>query len=248
MVSRLKNILSQKASRIILIVLAGIVVFSIVLDQWIMPLIVHSRATITMPNVIGMPQEHAVELLERHGLKVQDIRQQYDSVLPAGRVVLQMPYPNATVREGRRVYLVVSRGDEVITVPSLYGMTLRQAQLAILQEGLQLGKIQFASCDSIAEEAIIGQNPPAGTSVRIGTPIHLTLCRDTSQSIEVPNLLYRSVSDAQQILLQYNLQLGEVTHQHDETFTPGTVLRQDPPAGMRVPPLTPIHLWVASNL
>ncbi len=236
----------RKKRRILLaiaITIGGIIAF----DQLLMPLIVHSNPTITIPNVIGMPTDQAVALLTQYGLNVQEVRQQYDSTQPAGRIVLQSPYPGATVRKGRRVYLVASRGDERVRVPSLYGLTLREAQLTLLREGLQLGNVQVVACDTLAQSGIISQLPPPSISVRIGTAVDLVVCQDTTELVTVPNLLYRSRDDAAQIIQQANLQLGEVVLQHDETFAPGTVLRQEPAAGVRVPPLTIVRLWVASN-
>lgn len=217
-------------------------------DQLLMPLIVHSRRTITMPNVVGMPQEQAITLLQQYGLRVHDIRQQYDSIQPAGRVVLQSPYAGATVRQGRRVYLVVSRGDETTRVPLLVGMSLRDAQLALLREGLQLGQVRAIACDSILLRGVVEQFPSAGTLVRVGSNVDLTICQDTLPLVTVPNLVFRSQDNAQHLIEEANLQLGDVILQHDETFTPGTVLRQEPAAGSRVPAQTVVRIWVSSNL
>jgi beta-lactam-binding protein with PASTA domain len=244
----LERIIRDRTKRRIAIFIAGAIVSIIAIDQFLMPMIVHSNPTVTMPNVIGMPSEQAVDLLRQYGLHVQDIRQQYDSTQPAGRIVLQSPYPGATVRKGRRVYLVVSRGDETVRIPSLYGMTVREAQLMLLREGLQLGQVRIVACDSTPHAGVIEQVPPAGLTVRIGTTVDLTVCQDTTELVSVPNLLYRSKDEAVELVQQANLQLGDVILQHDETFAPGTVLRQEPAAGVRVPPMTIVRIWVASNL
>lgn len=239
---------SRRRLRVALTIVIVIVV-SIALDQIVIPWIVHSRGTITMPSVVGMPQEHAVALLQQRGLQIQDIQQQFDSSQPAGRIILQSPYAGATIRQGRRVYLVVSRGYEVVRVPSLYGMPLRQAQLELLRVGLQLGRVQTVACDSMSNSGqVVAQIPAATVAVRTGTTVELTICHDSTSTTIVPNLIYRSRNDAESMLLQANLQLGEVIMQYDETFAPGTVLRQEPAPGSRVPTQTVVRLWVASNL
>lgn len=232
----------------ILLLIIAVIGTIVIFDQVLMPLIVHSRQTIRMPNVVGMPQEQAIALLQQYGLKVHEVRQQYDSTQPAGRIVLQSPYPGATVRQGRRVYLVVSRGDETTRVPMLVGMSLRDAQLALLREGLQLGQVQAIVCDSAFVRGVIEQFPAAGIVVRVGSNVHLTICQDTVSLVTVPNLVFRSQDDAQRLIEESKLQLGDVILQHDETFTPGTVLRQEPAAGSRVPAQTVIRIWVSSNL
>lgn len=112
----LQELLRSRWKRTLALVSISAVGALILLDQVIMPLVIHSRSTVTVPNVIGMAQEQAVALLNQQGLVVQDVQQQYDSTQPAGRVVLQSPYPGAIVRQGRRVYLVVSRGEESVAL------------------------------------------------------------------------------------------------------------------------------------
>ncbi|GIV49719.1 MAG: penicillin-binding protein [Candidatus Kapaibacterium sp.] len=244
----LQEFLRNRWKRTLALVSISAVGAIILLDQVIMPLVIHSRSTVTVPNVIGMAQEQAVALLNQQGLVVQDIQQQYDSTQPAGRVVLQSPYPGAIVRQGRRVYLVVSRGEETVALPSLVGMTLREAQVALIRLGLQLGNVETTPCELSLPGGIVEQLPPPGTRVRIGSSVALLLCQDTAQTVVVPNVLYRSQEEAASLLAEAALALGEVVLQHDGTFAPGTVLRQEPAAGSRVPRSTPIRLWVASDL
>ncbi|MCX7930253.1 MAG: PASTA domain-containing protein [Chlorobi bacterium] len=245
--SLFRRIFKRHSSQYTLLAIIGLIVSIAIFDQFIMPLMVHSRSTITMPNVIGMPTERAISLLQKHGLSVREIREQYDTTQPAGRVVLQSPYSGAAVREGRRVYLVASRGDEIVRMPELSGMSIRDAQLLLLRNGLQLGDVRTISCDSASIVGIITQQPPAGVNVRVGTSVIVTVCRDTIALVEVPNLLYRGRDEAIEMLVRANLLLGEVVLTHDETFTSGTVLRQEPPAGARVPAQSIVRLWVASS-
>ncbi|GIV56455.1 MAG: penicillin-binding protein [Candidatus Kapaibacterium sp.] len=244
----LQEFLRSRWKRTLALVSISAVGALILLDQVIMPLVIHSRSTVTVPNVIGMAQEQAIALLNQQSLVVQDVQQQYDSTQPAGRVVLQSPYPGATVRQGRRVYLVVSRGEETVALPSLVGMTLREAQVALIRLGLQLGNVETTPCELSLPGGIVEQLPPPGTRVRIGSSVALVLCQDTAQTVVVPNVLYRSQEEAASLLAEAALALGEVVLQRDGTFAPGTVLRQEPAAGSRVPRSTPIRLWVASDL
>lgn len=244
----LQEFFRRRSKRTLALVFLTAIGALVLLDQVIMPLAIHSRRTVTMPSVIGMVQEHAVALLNQQGLVVQDIQQQYDSTQPAGRVVLQSPYPGATVRQGRRVYLVVSRGEETVALPSFLGMTLREAQVALIRLGLQLGNVQTTPCELSLPGGIVEQIPPPGARVRIGSSVSLVLCQDTAQTVVVPNVLYRSREEAESLLAEAELALGEVVLQRDGTFAPGTVLRQEPAAGSRVPRSTPIRLWVASDL
>lgn len=244
----LQELLRNRWKRRLAIVSISVVGVIILLDQVLMPLAIHSRRTVTMPSVIGMTQEQAAAVLSQQGLVIQEVQQQYDSTQPAGRVILQSPYPGAIIRQGRRVYLVVSRGEETVVLPSLLGMSLREAQVALIRLGLQLGNVQTAPCELALPGGIVEQIPPAGVRIRIGSSVELVLCQDSAQTVVVPNVIYRSREEAESLLTEAALPLGEVVLQHDGTFAPGTVLRQEPAAGSRVPRSTPIRLWVASDL
>src|SRR4030042_6524384 len=66
------------------------------------------------------------------------------------------------------------------------------------------------------------------------------------QKVEVPDLVRRNISEAESILREFRLQLGDITKRASDNKE-GTVLRQEPSAGTRVPVGSPVNLWISSK-
>ncbi len=241
------SLLSLRNPRVALLSAVLMLVALVVLcDKLIMPLIVRTAKTITVPNIVGMPKQQAIDLLESQGLKVEKVVEQFNENVQHGVVISQLPYPNAQVKEGRRIYLSVSKGYEVITMPDLSMMSQREAQLALIGLGLQVGTISYDFRDSIPESRVIRQSYLAGMSVSGGTIVNLVLSKDSNATVIAPSLEQQSQSDAMWTIQEMELQLGEVFQQADGTYAPGTVIRQQPAAGSRLHKGARIDIWVAS--
>lgn len=70
--------------------------------------------------------------------------------------------------------------EQAISVPNLQGQTMPDATRALLPLGLRLALEQTAFSDSVPMNAVISQNPPAGTAVAAGTIVRVTLSRGRS--------------------------------------------------------------------
>ena len=121
----------------------------------------------------------------------------------------------------RRVHGDSSRAGAAI-VPDLAGLTIREAQIAVDEVGLELGGVSGAG------DLIRGQGPLPGTEVPRGTAVDVALGAPDPQLVTVPNLVGIDVDDAPRILDSRGLALGQ-------TSGDGDVIRsQSPPAGARV--------------
>ena len=102
--------------------IAGIILGVFILVNYIvLPLYVHGAAHVTVPSIVGMSRDSAVQVIEHAGLRVVDAETRPDPTYPPGVVVQQNPAPTAIVKEGRRVYLTLSGGEIQVSVPSLRG-------------------------------------------------------------------------------------------------------------------------------
>ncbi|MFN8367186.1 MAG: PASTA domain-containing protein [Candidatus Kapaibacterium sp.] len=237
----------RKFIKYLLILISGLLVVFVCCDKLIMPAIVSSSKTIKVPNVSGLPKQQAIDILEGQGLKVQEVMEQFNEKVPSGTVYMQSPYSNALVKEGRRVYLTVSKGYEVVTMPDLTMMTQRDAQVALMRLGLSLGNVSYDWKDSIPENRIIRQSYNPGMTVATGASINIVLSKDSTNSIVLPSFERLTQDEAMSSITQQGLVVGEIVQEPNETYTPGTVLRQSPNAGVRVKLSSTVNLWVASQ-
>ncbi|MDD4601414.1 MAG: Stk1 family PASTA domain-containing Ser/Thr kinase, partial [Negativicutes bacterium] len=77
-----------------------------------------SSSEVTVPNVVGKPQDTARSIIESQNLRTS-ISETFNDKVPTGYVISQYPEPNSVVKEQRTVTLVVSKGGEITVVPNL---------------------------------------------------------------------------------------------------------------------------------
>ena len=186
-------------------------------------------ATVHVPGVVGRDRASAEVLLRDAGLVVMEPREQFSATVPEGTVMSQLPYAGATVKEGRRIYITVSKGVETMSMPSLYGATMRDARITIMRLGLQSGDMSYDTSSSIPAGKVMGQSISAGASVASGAVVHLVISRGTSM-VRVPQLISLMQDEAEQLLRDLGLMPGTVTSVPSSAFQSGTVMHQEPPA------------------
>lgn len=96
----------------------------------------------------------------------------FSETVPRGQVVAMEPGPGTEVERGSTIVVQVSRGPDLVAVPDLAGMTLDQAEAALVAAGLELGQDCCAS-----NGRVVGSDPGAGAQVRRGTAVNIFLAR-----------------------------------------------------------------------
>lgn len=207
----------------------GVAVLSLVIvDQLVLPWIVSTTDTVIVPGVTGKPVDEARGLLENRKLRINEIRYQHSSDVKPGTVMSQLPYAGATVKEGRRVYLTVSKGVEVVTVPNLIGMSMRDARLTLARAGLQLGSVTSVTDDNVPVDGVAWQSPVAGSTVSADAPVSIGVSRGSI--LRMPSLIGLRLDEAKAVLLEIGLSIGTVRDRATQAFAPGTIIDQMPPS------------------
>lgn len=240
----LKEKLKSRLAIKFYIVASSLFIFVFVMDSVIMPVFVHSRSEITIPDVTGKKAEAAMSILLDAGLEPQVHDTMPHPKVAPGNVVLQNPVAGAVVREGRNVYLSVSGGEAYVIMPNLRGRSLRDARITLGQMDLKLGKVSYEASD-LPAETIVSQNVASGKKVRKNVVVEITVSGGTDIEIEIPYLVGFNLEEAQQRLLEGGLRMGTVSYTKSSNFLPNTVLSQDPVAGNPAAPNTPVNLVVS---
>jgi beta-lactam-binding protein with PASTA domain len=184
-----------------------------------------------VPDEAGKDAALAQTELAQLKLAVQ-VTQVYDDVVPAGMVVGTDPAAQTSVKPNTKIVLKVSRGRAPITVQSVIGQPLDQAQAALTGQGLKVAVKQQDS-DKPAN-TVLSQDPVDGSGLEAGATVTLTVSKGPP-AVAVPPLVNHSADEARQLLAQVGLQA--------QVLGAGTVRVQNPPAGQQVPPGTTIVLW-----
>jgi serine/threonine-protein kinase len=226
----------------------GMFILMLIADAWIIPAMVHSSGTVKVPNITGKNQSDAEQILANLELKGKKIGEQFSTNLPPGYVLNQNPKPGTLVKIGRPINLLISKGGEKALVPYLINQNLRNAKVTLLQKGLILGNIVYENSDSIGTDTVLSQSLPSGREIAYGSSIDLTVSRGTSATTKVPILTGRTLQEAEILLKESGLKIGNLNETRDEafsgTFMRNTIVEQDPKAGETVPLTTGITVKI----
>lgn len=215
----------------------------IIADQFVLPMVVGAGDVVRVPNVVDNNIDEALSAIASAGLTPADSKEQYSETVAKGRVISQMPYAFASVKKGRRVYITVSRGIETLRMPSLIGKTLRDARLTLMREGLQLGDITYEYNDSIPADRIVVQGVPSGSHIAAGGTTSVVVSRG-SETTMMPDVLGMSLVEAQLLLTDRGLTIGNIKYVSSGTFESSTVIGQEPPPDTQTKPSAPVSLIV----
>lgn len=215
--------------RFLLKVFGVLFVIFLFFDYLFMPWYVNHGGTVQVPNVVGIQEEDAMHMLDSLGFAPRVSETRPDKRFPEGYVVLQNPAAQQVVKPGRRIYLTVSGGEQLVAVPILRGHSVRDAKFMLERYGLKLGSTLMQVSQEFPEGTIIAQDSLLGKKVRRGTVVSVIVSAGPSlDSLSVPNVIGKSLSDAQRILSAKNLKVGNITYQPNSEYLPNTVLDQFP--------------------
>ena len=148
--------------------------------------------TKTVPTVVGLRSDAAVNRLQNDGLKVQIVPQ--SSTRPAGVVFGQNPAGGASVSKGTTVRLLVSKGRSLVTVPNAVGLSQVDARNKLVNAGFAVITAQVPSDQPVG--TVTAQDPPAGTRVAPGTKVHINVSKGKAV-VPVPSEVGNTLSNAQ---------------------------------------------------
>jgi serine/threonine-protein kinase len=203
-------------------------------DLLVMPYVAGKfKETVKVPVLVNLPPEEAKGLLEKDGLLYMlDSTGDYSNNVPAGRILSQYPVEGTEVKEGRRVWVKISKGFKSVQVPALRGLSLRQAEISLQQAGLEMGRVRRIRHTAVPAGAVIGTNPPARTTTDKGRKVDIDLSEGAEAvPASMPSLKGQSLAQAKEQVRKLGLTLGRIGYKKDKKSLPNSVLSQTPPAG-----------------
>lgn len=210
-------------------------------DSVVMPWIVNNK-TVTVPNIEGLSLSSAQSNIYERDLALKITQEIYSMDKPAGTILSQKPMAGTTVKEGRVVFVTVSKGKRLVKVPYLQLLSLREAEIALSENDLELGKVEYDNSETVNKDLIISQSIGAGEQVLYGTSVNVVLSKGPVAQIQVPNLVGKTFDEAKLILDEVGLTMGLIHYKVNETYQQDIILEQTPVAGETVVPDTPINI------
>lgn len=109
----------------------------------------------SVPDMVSMKYDDAVETY-KDDFTFLLLDSMYVKNFPEGAVYQQNPAPGAKVKQGRNIYIIrTTIAPEIVQMPNLRNLSLRQAMVSLNAVGLKVDKLEFV--DYFARNAIIEQ-------------------------------------------------------------------------------------------
>jgi beta-lactam-binding protein with PASTA domain len=240
-----QRLLSAVSNKKFLYILLGMIAAFFLLNGLVLPWYVNHGDILHVPNVMGQPVDSAKKTLLAQGLIPMESDTRPDPQAPAGTVVGQNPDVDAVVKNGRRVYLTISGGEVLVIVPALRGRSVRDAKFTLERSGLRIGDVEYAASDAYPENTIVEQSIQPGMKVSKATAVKITISRGKElQQITVPDFTGKTLSEAERLIAQQGLKLGNITLQASFDLIPNTVVDQFPRGGESVMAGQAVDLFV----
>jgi len=166
-----------------------------------------------VPDFFGLTMQETEALAKKSKMKYQVIDSVFTTIVPRGCVAEQNPKPGFKVKKWRNILLTINAfRPEMVAVPDLINLPLRQANSLIESSGLVIGKKSYKpdlSIDVVLSQLYNGREIAAHDSLVKGSIIDLVLGKGYSnQTTSVPDLLGMTLESATDRINGTSLNLG----------------------------------------
>ena len=185
--------------------------------------------TVTVPDFSGEVYPEGEKFSRFYYCNV-NVSYEYSSEIPKGQVISQTPKPNVTRRlysnkSNCNVEIVVSLGEKTFSMPNFQGGSLRDALLALKNDG-----VAFEICEEysaiVPKGKVISTSPAPEEVFAANKKVTLTVSLGEKVIYNtVPNLFGLSEARAEAILREAGFSLGKVSYENSE-LPYGTVIWQ----------------------
>ena len=237
----------KRRRNIILGVIGGIAALAVVIFA-VTSLLGSGTTMRTVPNLITLTQDEAIEEIEAAGFVAGTPEEVYSSSYPEGQVCEQDPRAYREMPEGSTINFKVSKGEEPVeqtSVPDLTNKTEEEAQ-ALLAEANLKGRAGEEREDANIEQGLIcDQDYDPGSSVDVGTTITYYVSSGSGQEV-IPNVEGDDESTARSRLESAGFVVSSQTSNSD-TVAEGHVIYTTPGVGETADVGSTVTIYVSSG-
>lgn len=218
----------------------GIITFMVFFNSFL-PAITYHRETVRMPDVTGMSITELERFLEERDLSYEIKDSSYSRNHKPNVVLSQSPMPGAKVKRYRKIFVTVNpKNPPMVPMPRLIDKPFSEARRTLLNEGLELGRIEYKA--HIAENVVLEQTIlnktytvddtaafRRGVLIPKGTKIDLIVGDGLGErEFPMPDLVMMPLDEAEFVIKGHELIRGDIRYDYSSNREIGTVLRQNP--------------------
>lgn len=184
---------------------------------------------VVVPSTVGGSYEEAVGSFTPLGLTAVILEKRFDEEIAKGRIIESVPPGGGKVDAGGSVELIISKGPERYTIPTITGLTPEAAQVTITKFPLTVGTITEVFNSEIPKGFVISTSPTSGSSVKRDTQVNLIVSKGIEQ-VALDNYVGKSGEQALNELTEAGFDV-ESGYAFSETTPELAVVSQNPAGG-----------------
>ncbi|MFP4466612.1 MAG: PASTA domain-containing protein [Candidatus Goldiibacteriota bacterium] len=229
-----------KVSYIFRLVFLGIILFAA--STYAVIWFISAFSTITMPDFRGVSFENAKKATNKLDLEIRIENEVYSNVYAEGFIVDQNTKPKTKIKKGRLVYVTVSKGSKMVTVPDIKNLPKARALLMLRNADLEPG-YETSVSDSAEENTVLSQSPPPGETVPFNYSVNILVSSgENPKDYIMPDVTGINIFDVHRLLRKKDLFVEKLSVSTDNSLESGIILEQAPAPGYKVNKETPITM------
>jgi len=194
--------------------------------------IIIKSGNVTVPDITKKPLDQALIILGQNNLYPIVQGTKYDNEIPFYHIISQKPKPGKTIKKGRTVKILISKGPRILLIPDLTGQSLREVELNLAEKQLRIGDILKVHSNNYPAGICIAQDPKPDEKGSPGDPVNILISLGKSEpDFLMPNLISLKEGKAFEILNEFKANIGKIKKISSATETPDIVIDQEPKPG-----------------
>lgn len=190
------------------------------------------KETVKMINLLGKELEEARKQLREIGLDLRTLGTMASDEYERGQIAEQDIEKGKDVEQGTVIQVTVSSGPADFEIPNVIGDSAATARDKLAARDLKVNPDSQYEFSDVREGTVIRQSPAAGSKVKKGDTVTLTISKGVEQ-VQVPDILKCTEEEAMKRLSDSRL-VGQATTAYDDTVPEGSVISQTPEQGSSV--------------
>ncbi|HRY84246.1 MAG TPA: PASTA domain-containing protein [Candidatus Cloacimonadota bacterium] len=173
----MKNYQWKKTGYIIGIGFGIVMVVAFISSQLLYPIFLGNSEKAEVPDVVGLGLSTAKQKLRENRLHIVVKDSVWSEEAPVEYVLEQKPEAGKQLKQDQAVYVVVSRGSRVITVPQILGMPYQQAYIMLRTSSLKTVIADSLYSEKYPANSVIRCSPSPGNKIEKGKTVKVFLSR-----------------------------------------------------------------------
>ena len=204
-------------------------VFAYFAGQWALEGAIHGRKQVQVPDLKAKSVVAALDALAPLNLVLRKDGTEFDSSVPVGAVLRQIPAAGTVVREGKTIRVIISHGGETVFVPSIVSIPLRNAEMMLRQKQLLLGEVSESYSLRVDKGVVLSQDPKGESNAEKNALVNVVVSGGAPPPgiVLMPDFRQKSAAEVKAWADGQKL-TPEIAEDAGSLFPAGTVLNQDP--------------------